>query len=133
MEVVQLLGPQGFWQLQVLRGVGSQGSRKYSALEGDGNQCWPIRASTLAWRTPLTEKPGKPQSRVAKSQTLLKQPCMHRRKTSFACGRSAPVRAEREGGSAAWLAGTLVASVQRHGRPPPQEFWPYQSLFLSLL
>ena len=133
VEVVQLLGPQGFWQLQVLRGVGSQGSRKYSALEGDGNQCWPIRASTLAWRTPLTEKPGKPQSRVAKSQTLLKQPCMHRRKTSFACGRSAPVRAEREGGSAAWLAGTLVASVQRHGLPPPQEFWPYQSLFLSLL
>ena len=29
VEVVQLLGLQGFWQLQVLRGVGSQGSRKY--------------------------------------------------------------------------------------------------------
>ena len=58
VEVVQLLGPQGFWQHQVLRGVGSQGSRKCSALEGDGNQCWPIRASILAWRTPLTERPG---------------------------------------------------------------------------
>ena len=34
MEVVQLLGLQGFWQHQVLRGVGGQGSRKYSALEG---------------------------------------------------------------------------------------------------
>ena len=56
VEVVQLLGPQGFWQLQVLRGVGGQGSRKYSALEGDGNQCWPIRASILAWRTPLPDR-----------------------------------------------------------------------------
>ena len=27
----------------------------------------------------------------------------------FACGSSAPVRAEREGGAAAWLAGTLEA------------------------
>ena len=33
----------------------------------------------------------------------------------FACGSSAPVRVEREGGAAAWLAGTLVApSVQGH-------------------
>ena len=52
VEVVQLLGLQGFWQCQVLRGVGSQGSRKYSALEGYGNQYWPIRSSTLAWRPP---------------------------------------------------------------------------------
>ena len=34
MEVVQLHGSQGFWQHQVLRGVGVWGSRKYSALEG---------------------------------------------------------------------------------------------------
>ena len=60
MEVVQLLGLQGFWQHQVLRGVGDYGSRKYSALEGYGNQYWPIRASVLAWGTPsLTEKPGR--------------------------------------------------------------------------
>ena len=38
MEVVQLLGSQGFWQPQVLRGVGGWGSRKYSALEGYGDQ-----------------------------------------------------------------------------------------------
>ena len=63
MEVVQLLGPQGFWQHQVLRAVGGEGSRKYSALEGDGNQYWPIHSSIVAWRTPtLTEKPGRPQS-----------------------------------------------------------------------
>ena len=59
---------------------------------------------------------------------------MHRNKTFiFACGSSAPVRVEHEGGAAAWLVGTLVApSVQGHRLPPPQELWPYQSLFLSL-
>ena len=36
MEVMQLLGSQGFWQQ--LRGVGDQGSRKYSALEGYGGE-----------------------------------------------------------------------------------------------
>ena len=47
---------------------------------------------------------------------------------------SAPVRASCGGVAAAWVAGTLAApSVQRQGLPPPQELWPYQSLFLSLL
>ena len=40
----------------------ARASRKYSALEGYGNQYWPIRSSILAWRTPLTEKPGRLQS-----------------------------------------------------------------------
>ena len=62
MEVVQLLGSQGFWQHQVLREVGSYSSRKYSDLEGYGNQYWPICSSILAWRTPMAEKPGRPQS-----------------------------------------------------------------------
>ena len=57
-----VLGSQGFWQHQVLRGADGWGSRKHSALEGCGNQCWPICSSVLAWRTPLTEKPGRPQS-----------------------------------------------------------------------
>ena len=36
----------------------------------------------------------------------------------FDCGSSAPVRVECEGGSAAWLVGTLaVPSVQGHGLP----------------
>ena len=52
----------------------------------------------------------------------------------FACGSSAPVRVEREGGAAAWLEGTLaVPSVQRHRLLPRQELWPYQSLFFKLL
>ena len=38
--------------------------------------------------------------RIAKSQTLPKQPCVHRSKTFFACGSSAPVRVECEGGTA---------------------------------
>ena len=51
----------------------------------------------------------------------------------FACGSSALVRVECEGGAAAWLAGTPVApSVQGHVLPLPQELWPYQSLFLSI-
>ena len=52
VEAAQLLGSQGFWQHQVLGGGGGQGSRKYGALEGYSNQCWPIRSSALAWRTP---------------------------------------------------------------------------------
>ena len=48
----------------------------------------------------------------------------------FACGSSAPVKVEHEGGAAAWLAGTLVVTnVQGHGLPVPQELWPYLSLF----
>ena len=38
----------------------------------------------------------------------------------FACGSSAPVRIEHEGGAAACLVGTLAASsVQGHRLPPP--------------
>ena len=41
---------------------------------------------------------------------------------------------ECEGGTAAWLAGTpVVPSVQRYGPPPPQELWPYQSVFEPLV
>ena len=89
--VVQLLGSQGFWQHQVLRGVGGLGSREYSVLEGDGNQDWPVRSSMLAWRNPsLTEKPGGPVYRVAKSQTWLKQPCGHRCKILFCLWQLCP-------------------------------------------
>ena len=51
----------------------------------------------------------------------------------FACGSSAPVRVEDEGGTAAWLMGTLaVPSVQGHELPPLQELCSYQSLYSSL-
>ena len=52
----------------------------------------------------------------------------------FACGSSAPVSIEHEGGTAAWLAGTLVVpSVQGHRLPPPQELWSDQSLLKPLV
>ena len=140
VEIMQLLGSQEFWQHQVLRGVGGYGSRKYSALKGYGNKYWPICSIFLpgdpnlpdreAWQTTVY--------RVGKRQTWLKWPCAHRHKTFFffffACGSSVPVRVEHGSGAAAWLAGTpVVPSVQEHRLPPPQELWPYHTLFLSFL
>ena len=136
VEMVQLLESQGFRQNQVLKGVGSQGSRKYSALEEDGNQYWSIRSSILAWKTSLPDREAWQATvyRVAKSGTQPKRTCEHRPKPFFACGSPFPVRADREGGTAAWLAGPLVVpSVQGHRLPPPQELWPRQSLLWSLL
>ena len=44
------------------------------------------------------------------------------------------MRVEHVGGTAAWLVGTLaVPSVQGHGLPPPQDLWPYQSVFEALV
>ena len=52
----------------------------------------------------------------------------------FACGSSAPVRVEHEGGAAAWLVGTtVVPSVQGHGLVLPQEVWPHQSFSVAPL
>ena len=51
----------------------------------------------------------------------------------FARGSSAPVSVEHEGGTAAWVTGTLEApNVQGHGLPQLQELGPYQSIFSSL-
>ena len=127
MEVVQLLGCQGFWQHQVLRGVGVWGSRKYSALEGYGNQYWPIRSSMFAWRTPsLTEKPGRPQSTGSQRIGHYRSDPVRLDARFLSCGSSAPVRVEHDGGAAAWLVGTLAApSVQGHGLPLPQELWSW--------
>ena len=52
----------------------------------------------------------------------------------FACGGSAPVGVECEGGAAAPLWGTLAApSVQGHGLPLLKDFWPSHSLFFEPL
>ena len=84
-------------------------------------------SSVLAWRIPGTGEPGGLPSMGSQSQTQLKR-------LSSSSSSSALVRVEREGGTTAWLVGTLaVPSVQGHGLPPPQELWPYQSLFSSLL
>ena len=84
---------------------------------------------------PQTEKSSRPPStgsqRVRHDQS---DPVHIDARLFFACGSSAPVKVEREGGAAAWLAGTLAAPrVERHGLPPPQELWPYQSFFKPLV
>ena len=74
------------------------------------------------------------QSRKELDITLSDPAYIDTRLFFFACGSSASVRVEHEGGAAAWLAGTLaVPSVQGHGLSLLQELWPYQSLFSSLL
>jgi len=130
VEVVQLLGSQWFWQHQVLRGVGGLGSSRYSALEGYDNQYWPVHSSILAWKTPMTENPGRPQSTESqRAEHDRSDPVCIDAKLFFFffhCGSSAPVRVEREGGAAAWVTGTLAApSAQGYGWPQPQELWPY--------
>jgi len=60
-------GGAAAWVVVVLTAPGTQGSlrlgqQEISALEGYGNQYWPICSSILAWRTPMAEKPGRPQS-----------------------------------------------------------------------
>ena len=64
------------------QGAGRKGSRKYSALEGYGNQYWPIRSSILAWRPPLPDREAWQATvyRVSRNQTQPKQLCMHRQK-----------------------------------------------------
>ena len=56
----------------------------------------------------LTENPDRPQS--TGSQRVGHDPSDPVRINTdfFACGSSAPVRVEHEGGAAAWLVGTLV-------------------------
>ena len=83
---------------------------------------------------PLIEKPGRPQSTGAQRVGHDQSGPVHKDARYFACGSSAPVRIEHEGGTAPWLAGTLVVpSVQGHGLPPLQELWPYQSFFKPLV
>ena len=139
VEVVQLLGSQGFWQHQLLREIGILGSWKHGALKAYGSQYWQISSHIFAWRPNLPNREAWQAIvyRLSKSWTL-KRPCMHRLKTFFffffACGSSVPVKVEREGGADAWLVGTLEApSVEGHRLPPLQESWPYQSLFSSFL
>ena len=108
-EVVQLLSLQGFWQHQVL-GIGGKCNRKYSALEGYGNQYWPACIG---------------------HEQYMKRPRVHRHKIFFCLWLK---RVECVGGTAAWVAGTLVASsVQGYRLLQLLGLWPYQSLFFKPL
>ena len=134
------------------RGLGYRGSgstrysREFWAMVVRNIVLYKGMATSISQHTPycLENPPDKEAWQatvhtVLKSWTWLKWPrwtlkYMNRCKTFFACGIPAPVRVEREGGAAVWFARTLVVpSVQGHRLPPPQELWPFQSLFSSLL
>ena len=59
-------GGAAAWIAGVLAAPSTQGSWQLGQqeiwVEGYGNQYWPIHPSILAWRTSLTEKPGRLQS-----------------------------------------------------------------------
>ena len=130
VEVVQLLGLQGFWQHQVLSWRLGQQEIQCS------RRVWqPVLAHTLQYS--CLEKPPDREAwqaivyRVAKSWTGPKWPCARRCKIFFffCLWQLSPVWVAREGGAAAWLAGTLAApSVQGHRLPLRQELCPSQGL-----
>ena len=132
MEVVQLLGLQGFWQHQVLSW--QLGQQEIQCSRRYGSQFGPIHSSILAWRSPLTEKPGRPQSiglqRVGQDRSDPVHEDARFFFFFFCLWQLSPLRVASEGGAAAWLAGTLAApSVQGHRLPLRQELCPSQSLF----
>ena len=121
MEVVQLLvagvlaapGTQASWQL---------GQQELSC----SRRVWqPILANTLQYS--CHENPQATGHMIVKSWTRLKQSCMHRHKTFFACSSSAPVRVEHESGitGGSNCAGTWTFSAAG--------ITVYQSLFSNLL
>ena len=64
----------------------------------------------------LTEKPGRPQSTGSQRvRHYRSDPAYVNARHFLACGSSASLRVEHVGGTAAWLAGTLVVpNVQGH-------------------
>ena len=129
------------WVTGVLAVPGTQGSLQLGKQEIEcSKRIWkPVLANTLQYS--CLENPP-PWQRSLEGHSLqdhkesdtTEVTCVHRHKTFFACGYSAPVRVEREDGSAALLSGILeTPSVQGYGLPLPQELWPYQCLFWSFL
>ena len=81
----------------------------------------------------LTEKPGRPQSAGSRRVRHYRGDRAHRDARPFLPAATLVI-VECEGGTAAWLAGTLAAlSVQGHKLPLPQEHGPIKSLISSLL
>ena len=83
----------------------------------------------------LTEKPGPAVHSIQghKDSDTTKMTLCAQTQDFFACGSSAPVRIECEGGTAAWLEGTLAEpSMQGQKLPLLQELQTYQ-FFPSLM
>ena len=125
VEVVQLLGSQVLWQLQVCRGAGGQGSRRHGSLWvfsslwqlcSSGNLLWQWCGSLEHRASNSARYPGEPEAIGTGDMVLL----------GFfqASGTSASLRIKNGGGAAAWIAGTLaVPSVQGPWQTQEQELW----------
>ena len=90
-------GTQGGWRLGQQE---MQCSRRY------GSQYWPLHSSVLAWRNPQQRSLAGHSLQGHKELDMTEDPA-HVDARLFAHSNSAPVRVEREGGTAAWLVGTL--------------------------
>ena len=122
VELGRLLGSQGVWQHQVLRGAGGSGAG--NVVSGRGWQpgsASTLQCSCLGTRS-LTEKPGRPQAtgsqRVGHDEATLRA----QTKTSQPAA-ALPLRAEREGGAAAWLRGPR-RRLRRRSCGPIRVFQP---------
>ena len=75
VELGQLLGSQGFWQHQVLSGVGGSGSRKYSPWEGMAARTGQYAPAFLPGN-PLSDREARQATvyRVTKSRTQRSDP-----------------------------------------------------------
>ena len=102
MEVMQLFGLQGSGSTSYL-GESMDRAKGNTVLQ----RVWqPVLAKMLQYsclENPLSDREAWQATvyRVARSWTLPKQPCVHRCLIFSACGSSAPVRVEQEGGAAA--------------------------------
>ena len=123
------------WRWCSCLGRRGSGSTRYSgelAARAAGNNCsrrvWqPVLANTLQYsclEKPLPDREAWPATvyRVAKSQTLLRRPCIHR------CKSFLPVAALPQ-----WELSVKLGQLlglrgpwwQEHVLPLPQELWPY--------
>ena len=106
-------GGAAAWVAGVLAAQGTQGELAARAagnivlLKGMATSIGQWSPVFLLGKAPsLTEKPGRPQSTgLQRVGHNLRDPSRIDARPFFACGSSAPVRVECEGGAAAWLAG----------------------------
>ena len=130
------------WRWCSCLGHRGSGSTRYSGgwrLGQQEIQCprrvWQaVLANTLQYsclQNPLTEKPGSLQSTVSQRVGHDRSSPAHiDTRLFFACGSSAPVRVELEGGAVVWLVGTLAEpSVQGHGCLCPRSHVPIRIFF----
>ena len=82
---------------------------------------------------PLKEKTDRPQGHKELDMIKAAQ-CAQAQDFFFACGSSASVRADCKGGTAAWVAVTLVVPTgQGHRQPHLRSYGPIRAFFKPLV